>query len=541
MENGALVNPEEINKVYSKQEYNDHLGNKKISSRVPLYALHYMIALDLSPSACVKYAEEHKVCLASRDSELYFVTPLMLAILLGKKKIVEGLAELMTEEDFLVVDEFGFNALHIASLALPDVVNLLKKKSDPLQLTPWGGNYLHLSVLAGYIPPEKSKSRFQVMDKSGNFKDGSLLSSEDLQSLTGLQEVRDLSLYDSSEGRRFLWQQQKPLTIKEQTIFQTFFDSKVREYNLSPPKFIVKPTSKLLLSKLYLGLFADEKISPFTKLSRYGGRFTQSSESFYVFNRCDGRDVGGLATFANCGFPNSIYIMNHYDGDEHKDLYSIRDLSPGEEILVSYGNSYIPFKFGKQVLLGVDEAESFFKHFKANLKKSIDIYKELAESETSNTTLLEQTRLALQQQIYFPLHYPNYLLHLWAKTITSAQSWIDAIDAMDAMSEKNVPDMKTTYDNYKIPRIQCKILLELEALEKQDQWGYIPTLKRWILERIGKFSYIQLFCATSITKEELQTRRLNNDNFSDFFESLPHVSQELMLENCKGSELLKYL
>lgn len=535
MKNCALLSQEMIQAVYSKQEYREHIENTKKSSRVSAYPLHYMIALNFSISACMEHAKKFAACLAIRDPALYFVTPLMLAILLAKKGIVVALAGLMTEEDFHVLDEFGFNALHLASLALPSVVSILKMKADPLQLTPWKGNYRNLSVLAGHTRPEKSKCRFQILDDAGNMREGSSLNSKELQILTGMRELREVALYDSPEGRRFLWQEQKPLSVDEELMFQNFYASKLKEYNLRPPKLTIKPSPKLSLLNSPLGLFVDEKIPPFTKLSRYGGRFKQSDEkSLYVLGKFDGRKMGGLATLVNCGYPNAMFTKLHYDGDEQQDLFSIRSLSPGEEILVSYGNDYVSLKYGKQALLGVEEMEDFFKHFKANLKKSIDINRQLADPQTINPKLLVQSQIALTLQALFPVYYPNYLLHLWGKGITSAKFWIEA------MEEKNFPQIYQYFrkeafmKECQIVKAHCTILFELEALKKKDKEGYIPALKKWILERIGILSYLEIMCAILITKEGLQTQQLKGENFQHFFESLPSAASELLFKKFGG-------
>lgn len=534
MKNCELLSREQINSVYSKQEYFDHIKNKKHSSRVASYPLHYMIALNFSQTACLAYSRKHKDCLASRDSKLHFVTPLMLAILLEKKGMVQGLARLMTEEDFRVLDAFGFNALHLASLVLPSVVDLLKKKADLLQFTPLNASYRLLSILAGHSPAEKSKFRFQVMDKMGQLQDGSLLSPKDLRKLMGIRKLCEIPLFDSPEGRRYLWQKQKPFSDYAQLIFINFFESKIKEYKLSPPKLIVKPSSNLSLLKRSLGLFVEEKIAAFTKISGYGGRFKHSKKkSYYVLDKFDGRDIGGLAAFANCGFPNSKFMVFQYDGCVQYDLFSICSISPEEEILVSYGYSYYPLRFGRQVLLGVDKLETFFKNFKIIQKKSNTNAKDLLDSPIFNQNSNILNEAALREQATFPIIYPNYLLHLWAKNIKSAQFWLNAIKGNKFSYSYQNEDEKDFMEASEIVQAHCKILLELEAFEKKDIYGYIPTLKNWILKRIGIFSYIELIFATIITKHEIISKRLNGDNFQNFFQSLLARSRELLLAEWK--------
>lgn len=531
----SLLDSEIIKSVYSKQEYTDHIEMIKTSSHVSLYPLHFMIALNVSQLSCATYASKHKDCLVSRDSKLYFVTPLMLAIILEKKEMVQELAGWMNKEDFRVTDEFGFNALHLASIALPSVVSLLEKKSDLRQLTPWNGNHQHLGVLAGHVSPGKSKCRFQVKDEMGKLRDGASLSPENLRSLTGLRELREISLYDSQEGRLVLWQGQKPLSNQEQLIFQTFFEPKLREYNLSPPKLTVKPSPRLLHSSL--GLFVDEETAPFTKLSAYGGRFKHTSEeSFYVLGKFDGRDIGGLATLVNCGFPNSLFISLHYDGDEHNELFSIRSLSPGEEILISYGIAYTPLKFGRQILLGVDEMETFFKHFKRILKKWINLKKEVADPKTPDQKLRAQFEInALSLQAIFPLYFPNYLMHLWAKGMTPAKFWLDAMDEENSLEIYQNSRMEAIIRENIQMKYHCEVLSELEVLETKNESGCIPKLKSSILESIGIFTYMEIFSAVLITKNELQRNRLNADNFQSFFQTLASDARVLALESCEGS------
>lgn len=538
----SLLDPGIIETIYSKQEYADHIGNIKTSASVSLYPLHYQIALNFSQSACADYASQHKECLASQDSRLYFLTPLMLAILLEKKELVGELARWMAQEDFRATDAFGFTALHLASIALPSAASLLERKSDLSQLTPWKGSSHHLAVLAGHIPSEKPRCRFQVMDRAGKLRDGASLSLEELRSLTGLRELREVALYDNPEGKRFLWQRQKPLRFEEEFVFESFFEPKLKAYSLSPPKLTVKPSPKLSLLEGSLGLFVDEETAPFTKLAGYGGRFQQSSEeSFYVLGMFDGKDIGGLATLVNCGFPNSVFIGLHYEGDEHNNLFSARTLSPGEEILVSYGFAYTPLKVGRQILLGVDEMEIFFKNFNRITEEWIDLIEEIATPETTLQKLQAQFKgNFLSLQALFPLYFPNYLLHLWAKGITPAEFWLDALDEDNSHPIYQNSRMELILREDKQIKSHCKILSALDALEKTDQWGYVTAFKNWALERIGKFTYTELVFAALLVKKGFQNKQLNGDNFQSFFQKLAAEARKLVIANCEG-KLLEFL
>src|SRR5258708_1479207 len=86
--------------AYSKAEYLQHVKGTKKCKRVEEYPLHYQIALQIATTSCVSYAKKYSAHLVTKDSDLHDLTALMLAIVLGRPDIVEGLVPLMTVAQF---------------------------------------------------------------------------------------------------------------------------------------------------------------------------------------------------------------------------------------------------------------------------------------------------------------------------------------------------------------------------------------------------------------------------------------------------------
>ena len=358
--------------AYTKKEYTDHTSKINVSERVKAYPLHYQIAVGVGTEACLGFAKKHRAHLVTKDSKLWDLTALMLAIVLERADLVKGLVPLMAVADLPTKDLFGFNCLHLSAIFLPGSVELfLEREMDPKTLTPLYGSYEDLMVLAGHRPATVPVCRLQVMDEKGELVDGNALSTPDLKRLTGRVTLREVPLYDSRESRMILWQRAHPKCYRLDLRSKIDFEAMAAVYEESAPRMVVKLSEPLkqlhpiiALTCRSLGLFAGQEISAFEKVAAYGGRCTLKGDGEYFFRMYNGQDVGGLAPFVNCGFPNTMYVAHPYKGSEQHDLISVCRLAKEEEILVSYGFPFPPLCFGRQVLLGAQEMKAFFLKFK---------------------------------------------------------------------------------------------------------------------------------------------------------------------------------
>ncbi len=536
----------EISTAYSKDEYRQQTKKPQPSGRVNAYLLHYQIAMGQKDNTCLNMANnlaaKSSLKLNAADQDFFHLTPLMLAILMGRRVVASGIASLLGKAQINVTDEYGFSALHHAALCQPDFTNeLISKGADPAKKTPLLATYESIKVYGGHTPGPASKMNVKVLDSElGKLTAISHLSLDRLRLMTnGLQQFRSLPLYVGDKGARELWQSQSNKKLTRETAYANVYAPILEAYFANPPKLVLKKS--LLLSSLpnALGLFAGQDIERGRIIDEYGGVCggRSSLDSDYVYRNFDGESMGGVSTRANCGFPNAFLMETVYQGSIRIFLLAIDCIEKGQEICISYGPCYETLVHEAQVILRGEEMKAFFSKIVANGKEEQSLLSNSNHQFGISDGTLEKVHRHLnfcahQHKIAFPLIYPSALIYLTCHNVVRPQIWLDALklhtqSILDA--NQIVIDLMQNYPkSYSYALTFCQIFKNLEdcIIKSPGAQPCIDATKQWALNLIGKEQADVIFLGFYLAAAGISSAQFKPENSKHYLEMVYRTIKE---------------
>jgi hypothetical protein len=502
-EDASMLSVSEWKELYPSDQY------KNRSS----FALHFLFALGQPLKTITNYIaalkEKNPERLIQGDAENHSLTPLHIAAM---KANAEGAKALLgafgTKQEKLAAirkeDDFGWTPLHHAACTCNTLFQLfIAEGGDPQTKTSKAPSPKDLRSFSGReVTVNSSASLFALVGEPKSLIPVAALNLKERTSLFGASFVHtDHPIYPSGHLKA-LWQ---PSVNEDYEATWKFLSQKHAEFKANRPSLIIQeckelsgvvPSSLELVANQYIpemsivteyaGLIADT-LYPNSFLESFNEEVIQSGE--YVCDGVDGRLAGNEAKFANMGFPNCTVRSKVIDGVQRKFLISLRPIKKGEAILWSYGPSMYPLVLGRQILLGKEEMETFYR-------KHQDIPSETLKAKTHMEAKARRKHFEfsdffnvdkLQSLLYFPLDCPTALLYLHFNNITPFTVFADSFETNEAYDVwKNAfPDQMIIF------KCIINVLKQTAELSKRNK-SFEPLIKQFVLSKLEKESLISI-------------------------------------------------
>lgn len=489
-----MFTSEQWAEMYPKSEYTSR------SARSQKCTLHFLLALDQPEKTITNILDKSTAKLYTPDNECYGFTPLMIAVMQGKDAIALAmLRKAVTKEtiEFQIKhqDHHGWTIFHHAAFSSNRIFQEMRIYIDPNNFP---------STILGGLPWDVSlltdlNYRLRLKDNAFFLENGIekyilTMSSEELKSKLGLQAYRTVPYYPPHEIGR-LWK-------KKHDLSKTSYGVNIKPIQdlwEAPPKLIVRKCQVLQVAvPNALELVAGEDIPEGQLVTMFGGEYSSekkplptfkevladdSAKSANKLKRLYAHNIGNIARFANCGFPNMILSTAYVHGTLIT-VYRSLGIKKGEPILWNY-MGLISLQFGKFHIFGREEMRKYFDGGILKFKERCNKYAEEKAKEGPDNTIwliAEFTRLG------FPLMFPSAMLDLHYSGIFKAS------DLLYELMYGRYPLM------YDVIRHQCfgtvyhrlflKYIISMdETLEWHPEGKKVVTA--WILEKIGHLSIMQ--------------------------------------------------
>lgn len=491
-----------------KQLYPSDLYKQRAS-----FALHFLLALGQKLETITGYIASLKAKnperLVQADAENHSLTPLHIAAM---KANVEGakvlLAAFATKEEKLDAlrreDAYGWTPLHHAACTSNSLFQLfIEEGGNPQSKSSNGSTPKDLRFFSGREVSVKSETTlFALTGTPKSLIPVAALNREQKDALFGPSFLHtDHPIYPTTHLKA-LWQT-SPNPNTE--IIRGFIAEKHSEFMAKRPSLAVQECKELSgIVPNNLELVANEDISAMSVVKEYTGLVNDAlhpksfletfNEEFilsgeYSFEGVDARFAGNEARFANMGFPNCVISTVVIDGVEKHLLISLRPIKKGEPIHFSYGPSMSPLVLGRQVLLGKEEMEQFYREHR----------------DIANETLLKETQLivkarggalrgadilnllSLQTKLCFPLDCPTALLYLHFRGIIPFTVFADSFYTNSSFQPW------ANKSPYEAKMFICitNVLRKTDALSQKNT-EYDALIKQFVLDKLEKEPLISI-------------------------------------------------
>jgi Ankyrin repeats (3 copies)/SET domain len=510
--------------IFSKSEWESMYPREKYVSRTKnamKHVLHWLLALGQSDKNILSYItkklKEKKVTvLFVVDEKNYHFTPLMIATMRGRYKVVQAILGACNQRKahLALKDSYKWTALHHAAISSNEIYELLKASGASIHAYNAAGgtpnNLLNLvnEQLSIFAP---SQVRIICQDKIVRGVDN-VLKSNLLKEEMGLTVYRDIPYYQP-DAMKTLWEQ-NPETDNS-CFAQTIMVKAWQKYIKGRPNLLIKNSEELAhVSERTLGLFADTDIPSGDIITIYSGAVkgvknlpnsfkehfnSEFSKEIYLLDYTNATDYGNASRYANWGWPNAT-IQNFYvDGALHHALVASEPdgITAGEEIYWDYGIYCIDLAFGKQKILGREKMREFFS---CGLQQCFHKVSGFSSPVVSITDLMG--RIIVMQRVMFPLNSPTALLDLHFNGLVGADEWYEAV----LHARENPVTDGWERHNRNIMTYMRSFLKRIIAVEDSTK-GNIQIhslLKNWVLDNIGELSVMQILKGFDILKERIK-------------------------------------
>lgn len=506
---GQIFSQEEWGEMYPREEY---LSKELVvKARVQKLGLHYLMGLNQSKDAIQKYMNALSAGLiisklTALDSKHYRLTPLMIAVMRARldvvKLFIESCDKANLKDMIEAEDVYGWRAIHHAVLTSQKIFLLLvANKAEVYHQTKAIGTVTQLRALISESTVNYSSQKVTLRLADGSRMLFSELTSSMLFQKTGLKQYRDDPLYTTDVFKK-LWQQQPELDGNERTVVKL---------RTKPPALLVGSCSELIkIDHPPLELYADEDISEWSPIAEYSGVVVKSrvklglkdcykeeamKKTAYLASVFNAQDLGNVARFANCGWPNAALIgVSAYNGTERSVLLALepQGIKRGVPIRWDYGILSVELSFGRQLILGRDEMRL---HYLKGLKHVCKLTRYHLDKSTS---------LIWGLRLHYPLNNPVALLDLHFTGLVMAAEWEDSIfdfnnkDLYESWSQSTFG--KSLSHCFRTQLIEVEKVLSMHPKIKQ-------AVSSWVLSKIGQLTMMQIIKGLVMIKENLLTNQ----------------------------------
>ncbi len=491
-----IITRSEWKTLYPEAEY------RTKSPRVKEHLFHFCLGLDEPESQIIKLIDTIKgrAKLTSHDAKCHELTPLIIAVMQGKREVVDKLLSCPEVQNSIdAKDAYGWTAYHHAALVSDEIARIiLGAGANKDAKTNLGGSFEDIQRMTTL---QKNPPR------NVTFK-GAPITEEVARSQFGMESFQD-EVYFSPSQLKALWQMEK-WTL---------------DPNLSPLTLnsIKEPPPKLQVAEVQTGLFglvADEDIEPGSYIGEYTGEYRGSlPRSFnfeshfseedreltsYLIDPYDAKSIGGSIRFINCGPSNANFMQVNIRGAKRVVVISTERIKKGDPIYLNYGLMATNVSFGPQILFNKEKICSFFaadlnslfERYEQVLTDVFNLFPNLDPDHSSfkNTPLVTEV-LSLKLKLLFPLSNPIALLYLHCKGLVDINEWYKLIDSgkysvLTAWKTNNatfLPQIYHLYSKYQ----------EVEENLRERK----TVLRKWMIENLEKYSLTHLIRAMDLIQE----------------------------------------
>lgn len=458
-------------RIFSGEEWKELYSDAdSISQRGKTYPFHFMTARNpKEETLIVRIKAASDKLIVADDKEHHKLTPLIIAVMRGKTRIVEELlSKEIVRSHINDPDAYGWTPLHHAAFTSDEIfqkllacgadrscLTLMKGSTDDLKaLSSWEGKALsleHVSYEGKPLSAEIAKAEFNL-------------------------SYRDIPYYS----------QLKPLWQQEQFQEEPLANHLILRLRHRIPKVVISAIDK---AKGIYGLAAGEELPAGTVIGEYGGAYSGETSGFetffpegakkfaYFFNGFDAREVGNATRFMNCGFPNASPLPMVENGVAKVIFVAHQLIQKGEPILYNYGGKAYDVTCGPQILFNRDQMHAFFKPgLEAILKENDAVDQQISRSRTKDqATDLYLKRAQLRCHTVFPLDNPLALIDLHFSGTVPAKDWFKLLIHLNHPS---VLEWAKQIGMIAYSRV-CQLTLRLAKIDCNIQ----TKAKEWVLER----------------------------------------------------------
>lgn len=491
-------------RIFSYDEWSKlYSDSDSKAERGKAFPFHFMLARNPKEEAVIERIEKATDKLIVADKKQHNLTPLMIATMRGKTKIVEELLKKdLVKQHINDQDAYGWTALHHAALtsdeifkqliaagAKPDCrTNLKGLPADLKALTTWEG--------APYAPENITF-------------EGKPLDQERAQANFGMTSYRGQS-YFSPEYLLSLWQQEE------------FEDNPIANHAIEHskckrPQLIVSAIDK---EKGFYGLSAGEDLLPGTIIGEYAGSHIEEEDGFQTFSSAekkqhaytlrnfDAQKVGNFTRFINCDFPNAAAIPYIENGIVKVFFVAFSPIKKGEPILFNYGAKAYEVTQGPQMFFNRSKMHDFFKKGLDAIKQEIVTANKRLDSCTSYEEAVPHylNVLGLSDFAQFPLDNPLALIDLHVSGTIPAKEWLKKLIGLD---KTLVLRWSTSHglQAHVNTRMTLLWLHEIDSNIQTNAKEHYPLFQKWVQDHCQKVTIMDLTKAMQWIEEALVVKQ----------------------------------
>jgi hypothetical protein len=499
-EDASILSDSEWNELYPRDQYKTRT----------LFALHFLFALGQPVKTITNYIatlkEKNPERLIHGDKENHNLTPLHIAAM---KANAEGAKALLgafgTKDEKLAAirkkDDFGWTPLHHAACTCNTLFQLfIAEGGDPETKTSTAPSPKDLRHLSGReVSVSSSKSLFARVGEARSLIAVAAVNLNERISLFGPSFVHtDYPIYPT-RYLKALWQQcsnENNNAISVGNFSQTIYRPSLIIQECKELSGVVPNSMELVANEdipensfvtEYTGLKVD-CLKPRSFLESFDEELAKSEE--YSLEGVDARHAGNEAKFSNMGFPNCFLTTSVIDSVERQFIVSLRPIKKGEAILWSYGPKMHPLVLGRQILLGKEEMEKFYKEHQDIPGEALeDLTRVVWATQAGLPDLAPDSTNSnkLRCMLYFPLDCPTALLHLHFRDIIPFTVFANSFYTNPAYRLWK----KTCVSETIILMCIIKVLQQTDTFVKKNS-SFEPLIKEFVLSKLEKATLISI-------------------------------------------------
>ncbi|MFA6916178.1 MAG: SET domain-containing protein-lysine N-methyltransferase [Parachlamydiales bacterium] len=512
---------------------------EKVAKRVAFYFI-VNIQEDEKCLASIKNISIEK--LTYTDKKFHFFTPLHVAVLLDKVKVVRHLLDKGCS--LQAKDENGFTAVLLSAFVGGDIYKEISLRVRPeSHRSPHHANLLQLREL---LTTQGNTTGIEALSWVNNEGQRVPMNSEKYLEITHRQYTGTYLIRDQC----FIWKPSYkgfPTRLCLLDVHTVLMTQAYKEFKERPPKLVVKPTEWNEESNENLGLFAGRKITEGTIVREYTGeaeptqyfsneeilhQIQSGNINAYQLSVVNAKDYGGGAELINDGFPTSIYasVKDEAGIYSRSTVIMLCDVEDGEELFVNYGQNFIQVKNAIIYKMDPSNRERMHRFFKASSLESI--FSEL-ENPSTPEYLLEEVitspefskkafyrNLHVQEALRYILSTPSALFDLIISDVLDAEALLKLVRSS---KYKDIASWDSCFGF--LVDIAC-LMRQVKECSEQDQCEIKKTLLQ-ISREVKTFQWRELIFLMSHSK--MPWKRDYND-FIKVFKFYKPLLLELTLD-----------